>query len=604
MQRIKADFRGSRQKSYSPPGQKIWYFSLALVFIGFTALMSNHIRPGQSMTIFFTCMVFISGVCAAFIFAIHHQWAGFLAQIVRTNDLELNEQEEEIRFARALAHTSPVGICLAKDNTICFANTTLADLTGYRVKEIKGRTLALFYPDKSSFEQLQHDLESDIPDSGLVQASAQWVRKDGSLLNCSLRRCPLDSRHNEYLWVVADVSERVRLEKERANLEKQLITAQRMESLGVLASGIAHDFNNILSPILGYSQLLLMDVTDKKHQKYISGIFAAAQRSRELIGQILAFSRQKEEKCRPVLVHPLVMEIVKLLTETLPSNIIISSTVDRKCGPVLADPTQIHQVIMNLCTNAYQAMKADGGNLNIQLETMEIRREKTMEMDLPGSYVVLKISDTGPGMTKKIREHMFDPYFTTKTSGRGTGLGLSVVHSIVKRVGGFIRTKSSPGQGSIIEVFLPRAGERPPELNLWSDKKQKIYKTNCSILLVDDEQEIVDMITEMLIRHIGCEVTSETCSLRALKTFKKNPGLFDLIITDRTMPHLVGTDLAILMKKIRPDIPVILCAGFSERPDQELNDSPGIDGFLMKPIALEGLGKAIHNVLNDNDKEA
>ncbi|MBP8829723.1 MAG: response regulator, partial [Desulfobacter sp.] len=327
-------------------------------------------------------------------------------------------------------------------------------------------------------------------------------------------------------------------------------------------------------------------------------ILKASDRAKKLISQILSFSRQTQGETTPVLVQPIVKETLSLLRETIPKTIRIIQHIDMNCGPIMGDPTQIHQVIMNLCTNAYQAMENSGGTLTVELcETDIDKHEIPRFLDLqPGRYLQLLISDTGVGMDKEIALKIFEPYFTTKKVGKGTGLGLSVVHGIVKKAGGEIKVISEPDKGTCFYIYLPVLGSYPETASL------PIVENNCMkgtghILLVDDEEQIVKM-EEKFLRRLGYETTACTSSAEALEIFKANPNRFHLMITDLTMPELTGEALARELKKINPDIPVIICTGLEKEYKEALMDSANVKGVLLKPVNMKELSRLISKTIN------
>jgi len=382
-------------------------------------------------------------------------------------------------------------------------------------------------------------------------------------------------------------------------MESQLHQAQKMESIGTLAGGIAHDFNNILFPIVGYTEMLLEQAPDGSSLKQdLSSILVGALQARDLVRQILTFSRQREHDLKPLKVQLIVNEALKLIRSTLPATIEISMDVKKDCGLIMADPTQIHQVIMNLITNAYHAMEDTGGNLNITLKKIELGVDDLLDPGMePGTYVCLTVADTGVGMDKSIIRRIFDPYFTTKEEGKGTGLGLSVVHGIVKSHSGHISVYSEPGKGTEFHIYLPEV-----KIKEKTDTKETasfFEKGHEKILLVDDRHEIVSLLPKAHDK-LGYSVTSRTSSIECLKVFRADPYGFDLIITDLTMPNMTGDKLASEIMKIRPDIPVVLCTGFSEKMSKEKARSLGIKGLLLKPVAMRDLSNAIRKALEIN----
>jgi len=384
---------------------------------------------------------------------------------------------------------------------------------------------------------------------------------------------------------------------ERKKWEIKLQQSQRMESIGTLAAGIAHDFNNILSPILGHTEMLLMDVPENKlSQDSLNQIHIAALRAKSLIKQILEFSRQENYERMPMKIQPIIKEALRLIRSTIPTTIEIKQDINPHCGIIKADPTQIHQIIMNLTTNSFHAMEETGGKMQVSLNQIEFGTQDIINPNMaPGGYVCLTIADTGVGMEKQIIDKIFDPFFTTKEKGRGTGMGLSVVHGIVTAMGGVIHVYSEPGKGTQFQVYLPTEKNPVEEQN--TGIEEAIQGGVEHILLVDDEENIITMEKRMLER-LGYHVTSHTSSLDALDAFRSNPDKFDLVITDMTMPNMPGDKLSIELLKIRHDIPILICTGFSEVMPEEKTASLGIKGFLFKPISMKELARKIRKMLD------
>ncbi|WP_051957993.1 ATP-binding protein [Desulfobacter vibrioformis] len=502
----------------------------------------------------------------------------------------LMAEQEELGLTGGITNAVPVGICLTRDHVICFANTSLIKMTGYSAVELRDQDLSLFFSGENSIERSGNQ-RNDSGSQGFFRSQDRWICKDGSILYCSVRCCPVDERPGEQIWVIADISERIRLEAQRHELEQQLLKAQKMEALGILAGGIAHDFNNILSPIMGYAQLLLIDTRDQTQKRYISGILKAAERSRDIIAQILSFSRRQEEAARPIRIQPIAKEIVKLLTGIIPATIRVQIHTDPKCGRVLADPSQIYQMIMNLCTNAYQAMAEKGGTLTVRVSHLKAGDGIGLS---PIPHVAIIVSDTGPGMAEKVKKHIFKPYYTTKPPDIGTGLGLAMVHSIVQQIGGIIRVNSSPGCGAKFSIFLPELEKKKEQNQEKSLDFTKGIRGTGHILLVDDEPEVSEIIEAMLI-YLGYEVTAVDSSTQAIKLFEHSPQKFDVVITDQTMPDITGIQLASSIKSLRLDIPVVLHTGYSNvlpTPDNNL-----IDAILPKPVDVKKLGRILSAAL-------
>lgn len=400
------------------------------------------------------------------------------------------------------------------------------------------------------------------------------------------------------VWAFRDISERKRAEAEKKKLENQLQHAQKMEAIGTLAGGIAHDFNNILGAILGYTELAIEDAPmNSSTRKNLELVLKASFRAKELVKQILTFSRKDEESRMPILVAEIIRESLKLLRASLPATIDIHCHIQESLNPVLANPTQMQQVFMNLCTNAAYAMREKGGILEINLKEIEPRPDFITDKDLdPGLYQLLSVSDTGHGIPAEIIRRIFEPYFTTKKTGEGSGMGLAVVHGIVKSHGGEITVDSHPGKGSTFNVYLKITGEKRLPLRDTSSI-ETIPRGNEKIIFIDDEKDLVE-IGGRLLASLGYQVVSTTSSLEALEIFRADPPGFDLVISDQTMPHLTGLQLAGQLKQIRPNLPVILCTGFSENIDEMNFKSQGISDFLMKPISRKEMARVVRKVLD------
>ena len=387
---------------------------------------------------------------------------------------------------------------------------------------------------------------------------------------------------------------------ERKQNEERLQQAQKLESIGTLAGGIAHDFNNLLYPLLGYTELLKEDIpADSPLQDHIDEIYRAALRSKDLVQQILAFSRKADKNTKPINLHLIIQEALKLLRSSIPAIIDIQQDIDSECGVVIADPTQVHQIVMNLATNAYHAMEDTGGRLSVTLKQIELTSESDpwdLQALAPGRYALLTICDTGTGIERSVLDKVFDPYFTTKGVGKGTGLGLSVVQGIVKNHGGDISISSEPVKGTEVRVFLPVMDQMPANNSMEDNEPIPCGKEK--ILLVDDEGAIVRM-EQMMLERQGYRIVTRTSSVEALKAFRANPEDFDLVLTDMSMPHMTGIQLAKELITIRPDISIIICTGFSEKISEEKAGELGIKGFLMKPVVKSDLAKMVRRVLDE-----
>ncbi len=398
--------------------------------------------------------------------------------------------------------------------------------------------------------------------------------------------------------IVRDITEKKHAEAERQKLESQLQQARRMESIGTLAGGIAHDFNNILVPILGYAEMILNKIPeDSELHRNVLSIIKAAQRAKNLVQQILTFSRQDDKKKSPFNVLPVIKETLKLLRASIPTTVkIIENILIKNNEIILGEPIQIHQIVMNLCTNAYHAMEDTGGTLEINLSEIELDIADLQNKNMkPGKYIKLVISDSGHGIAPEIVKRIFEPFFTTKRSEKGTGMGLSVVHGIVNELGGSINVFSELEKGSTFHVCLPIV-----EMSLEEKSAEPSYRKltgNEKILVVDDDVDIIE-IEQLILEEHGYKVTKYTSSEEALKEFSSSPDKYDLVITDMTMPGITGDKLAQKIFKIRQNIPIILCTGFNEQINESKARSIGIHAFLIKPVRMIELCGTIRSVLD------
>jgi len=400
-----------------------------------------------------------------------------------------------------------------------------------------------------------------------------------------------------------EIEIRKRHEKEKAQLEGQLIQLQKMETIGTLAGGIAHDFNNILTPILGYTEMALEELSDESILRYdVEQINSAAVRGKDLVQQILTFSRQVDFDKKPLRLDQVVTEVLKLMRASFPSNIEIKQELDKECGTVLADSTQMHQIIMNLCTNAYHAMMGNGGILTVRLDKKKVGTKQfngSAKMQ-KGTYIRLIITDTGHGMDKHTVERIFEPFFTKKEVGSGSGLGLSVVHGIVSNYNGTIVVESEPGEGSSFIIYLPQHSETYVEEK---EIQQELKKGKGSILFVDDEKEITFMGKRML-ESLGYTVDIKTDSEEALNVFRKNPEKYDLLVTDQAMPKLMGTELIGELKQIRPELKTIIITGYQESIPANAMKQYGIADIISKPLILSEFSELLGKVLSQDIKKA
>ncbi len=397
---------------------------------------------------------------------------------------------------------------------------------------------------------------------------------------------------------IIDITERKKTEQENITLESKLRQSQKMESIGNLAGGIAHDFNNLLYPIIGFAEMLKEDLPpNSPEHESAQEIFNAGKRGGELVKQILAFSRQSEHKLSPVRFQKILAEVLKLTRSTIPSDIEIHHDIQQNCGSVMAELTQLHQIAMNLITNAYHAVENESGIISVQLKEIRMDGGELKDSPLkPGQYAMLSVSDNGFGIPRNMINNIFEPYFTTKEKGKGTGLGLAVVYGIVKEHKGDIKVYSEEGKGTTFNVYIPLM-KKSAETTA-NDHVLVLPTGTESLLLIDDEESVIRLEKQMLER-LGYQVVAQSSSIDALKLFKANPNDYDLVVTDMTMPNMTGDKLAQELMSIRPDIPIVICTGFSERINKEQAEANKVKGFLMKPVVKFEMAQMVRKVLDE-----
>jgi len=475
--------------------------------------------------------------------------------------------------------------------------------TGYSASELLNKKAKFFYDDKEN-EKLKKALGKILGSGGTtsIDTELNLKNKDGTktpyLFTC--RIVVIDNK--KYLAGMGlDLTQRKEEEKEKKNLKEQLFQTQKLEAIGTLAAGVAHDFNNILSAIFGFVQLskkkLPISFEYQQITGYLDKVLLAGTRAKDLVDQILAFSRKAGNEPKNLDLTPILNDSITFLRATIPTTVNINHTIDPKLSKVYADPVQIHQIIMNLCTNALHAMDNDRGTLDVDLSNCKLwfRSSESGYLD-PGDYVTLTVSDTGVGMDEKTRKRIFDPFFTTKEKGKGTGLGLSVVHGIVKKHGGAIFVYSRPGQGTKFQIYLPVSSR--DSVDVAKEEETELPMGSESILLIDDEVDISTAYGEML-KMQGYTVKTFTSSRDALDEFAKTPDNFDLIFTDLTMPKMNGIELSREIHKIKQNIPIILISGLAELVPEEELKSAGIAIRHSKPVELVTLLKGVRSVLDN-----
>jgi len=502
-------------------------------------------------------------------------------------------EEERIRLATAIEQASESIIISDRPGTIQYVNPAFEQLSGFNREEIIGQNFRILKSNKHD-EAFYREMYDIISHGHTWAGRIINTMKDGTLSEFETRISPVKDSSGE---IISFVSVNRDVTQEKA-LEAQLQHAQRMDAIGTLAGGIAHDFNNILSSVIGFTELALDDA-EKGTLQYenLQEVLVAGSRAKDLVHQILTFSRQSDQEQKPVNVQLIAKEALKLLRASIPSTIEIKQNIQSE-ALVMGDSTQIHQVFMNLCTNAAHAMEDKGGVLTVDLVDIKLDSEFISDYpDLkPGTYINLTVTDTGHGMVPDVLDKIFDPFFTTKDKGKGTGMGLSVVHGIVHSHGGSIYVYSEPGKGSTFRIFLPVFKRR-----LESEERIEgpIPTGTERILFVDDEPGIVN-IGKQTLKSLGYNVVTRTSSIEALEFFKTQPDRVDIVITDLTMPNMTGEELAQELMQIRPDIPIILCTGFSVRMDEKKAMNMGIRAFVSKPILKREIAETIRKVIDSS----
>ncbi|QTA81582.1 Two component system response regulator/histidine kinase, PAS domain-containing [Desulfonema limicola] len=506
--------------------------------------------------------------------------------IIRLKDSEKELRESELKH-RLLIENASDAILIIQDGFLKFHNKRAEELSGYSAEELQEIPFKdHIHPDDLEMVLEEHEkrLSGAKPDVYPFRfynkkGEEKWVEVNG-----------ISIKWNGYPAVQAFLRDITRQRK----LEAHLLQSQKLEAIGTLAGGIAHDFNNILSIIMGYTEISAMNISDTIIKENLKQVVTASLRAKDLIQQILTFSHKGGQDYKPVIINPIIKEALKLLRASLPKTIEIKKEIDEEPLAVTSCPTQIHQILMNLCTNAAHSMEEKGGLMKICLTSLKTLKPLDHHNLPPGDYVKLSVSDTGCGIEQNIIKKIFDPYFTTKEIGKGTGMGLAVVHGIVNRCGGSVNVQTCPGKGSRFEILFPRAVNEPAIPK--KTESTELPRGNKNIMFIDDEALLTSLGKKML-ENLGYYVECYTDPLAALEVFQKNSVRYDLVITDMTMPGITGDRLSEKFIKIRQNIPIIICTGYSEKLSEQQARKMGIKAFLMKPLALSKLANTVYDVL-------
>jgi len=525
-----------------------------------------------------------------------------IAMFLHKREKAENTIREQRDFLNTLVETIPNPV-FYKDSNGKFSgcNSAFEHFIGKQRVDIIGKTT--YDLNEKEMADNAYKIDQELFHSpGACHYESRVKRGDGIYRDVLLDKASIVSKAGKVeglIGVISDITERKQAEEEKMDLEKQLHQSQKMESIGTLAGGIAHDFNNILFGIIGFTELCLGETEpDTILHGNLKEILTGGIRAKALVKQILTFSRQSEQERGPIQIGPIIKEVSKLLRSTLPTTIEIKIEIQTEIGIISGDPTQIHQVIMNLCMNAQHAMEKEGGIIKITLSSVK-KNNNSYSNKLANiahdNFIKLSVSDTGTGIPREIQDLIFDPFFTSKEQGKGTGMGLSVVHGIVKSHGGHIEVNSFPQKGTTFDVYFPIIGKS--EVTIEVPYTDQLPRGKEHVFLVDDEMQVITVQTQIL-EKLNYTVTSRTSSLEAIEAFKVNNMCYDVVITDMTMPKMTGVHLAAELKKIKPGIPVILCTGFSEKLIGMQANEIGVDAFLMKPVGRADLAKTIRQVLD------
>jgi PAS domain S-box-containing protein len=542
-------------------------------------------------------------------------FCGVITDVTVLKNAQKALQESEKRFRtseeryRLLAENAN-DIIFTMDMNLRFTyiSPSIKRIRGYTVEEAMSQTLAEALTPASlevAINIFQKELEIEAGEAKDLYRTRtielEETCKNGSFIWTETTFSPFRDEKNKFtgiLGITRDITERRRTAEEKKKFESQLMQLQKMEAMGRFAGGIAHDLNNILFPIIIDTEFLLEKTApDTSMHQILSEVLSAAYRQKELVKQILTFSRKNEQQLSPIKITPLIKEALTFLKASLPSSIKIHLHIDVEADIILGDSTQIHQIIMNLCKNAADALESQKGTIEMKLVNAYLKPTSAYPGIKPGQYLQLSVRDTGCGIPTEILDRIFEPFFTTKELGRGSGMGLAVVHGIIKRHGGTITVESEPGKGSQFNVYLPENDGIPLNPPLGKDRNRSV-KGKEKILLVDDEEIVLSSLQRAL-KRTGYDIIAVSDGLEALNMFSKTPDKFDLVITDMTMPRITGVELAKKLMNVRSDIPIILCTGYSDVINEQEAKALGIREMLLKPSTINDLNTVVRRALEN-----
>ena len=487
--------------------------------------------------------------------------------------------------------------CEITDKNIVFPKDIWGGLWGDSLKEIKTMVAndGLTLPEG----HIQLQCAIAVPIIHHNELIGQFVVADKKGGYSENEKALLESAASQTAPILNNFLEKQAMGKEHKRMRARIEQAQKMESVGNLAGGIAHDFNNILFPIIGMSELMMEDLEPNSLvYENAQEIYTAGNRAKSLVSQILSFSRQSEQEMMPVKFQKILKEVLKLCRSSIPMNIEIEQNIQQDCGSIWANATQLHQIGMNLITNAYHAVQDKNGKIMVQLKELILEKDDIPSLSVsPGKFVMLSVADNGPGISEEVRDKVFEPYFTTKDKGKGTGLGLAVVYGIVKDFGGDIQVLSTLGAGATFNVYLPLM--KKTENGDTKALKKGSQTGDEHILIVDDEPPVA-RLQKLMLERLGYTVTQRVSSIEALEAFKGNPDKFDIVVSDMSMPNMTGDQLAYEIRQIKSEIPIIICTGFSDRINKERAEEIGVNGFIMKPIVKADMAEMVRKILDDS----